>query len=68
MRAAHAVGDMNNVTDAHFGTQSFVTQQFRVNELRNVAWAECLSSSWFGRSGVLAVFLVTDVEWSIHAV
>ena len=38
------VGELNNDTDAHFGSRSFVTQQFRVGELRNVAWAESLSS------------------------
>ena len=38
-----AVGELNSGTDAHFGSQSFVAQQFRVGALRNVAWAEPLS-------------------------
>ena len=41
-RAALAVGELNNVTDAHFGSQSLVTQQFRVGELRSVAWVDGL--------------------------
>ena len=41
-RAALAVGELNNVTDAHFGSQSLVTQQFRVGDLRNVARVERL--------------------------
>ena len=38
------VGQLNNVTDAHFGSQSFVAQQFRVGELKISTAAESLSS------------------------
>ena len=42
MPKRYAVGELNNVTDAHFGSQSLVTQQFRVGDLRNVARVERL--------------------------